>query len=724
VSIADPLLPGDPTRLGTYRLLGRLGVGGMGVVYLGRSGGGRLVAVKMILPRFADEADYRIRFGREVTAARAVTGAFTATVLDARPGAAAPWVVTAYLPGLSLRSAVTDYGALPAGVVASLAAGLAEAIADIHRVGVVHRDLKPGNIMLTAGGPRVIDFGIARLADATAITQVGMAIGTPGFMAPEQMRGAVVGPAADVFALGAVLAYAATGRQPFGEGSPWSRMVRAERGDPDLDGLDDGALRELIVTCLRPEWERRPTAAAVLDLATAPPDPAQPAPPGRSLHGTAWLPAPLAAAIDQRTAEARRLRPSVSAPAPGPREWGRRGGGVAPDDVTEVPPGAGRVPRRALLAAGLIVVAGGVAGGAVALSRGRGPHRAGAAAPSPRPAGPPSVRPTPRAALAWTLPVTAGAATLDVAGGLLLVSVDKTLKAVDPVARRIRWSHASEAYVATGNVIYSVGGDFQLMAFRAASGGTAWTWTGPFGDWFSFQPPVVSGGRVVIGFDRVRAINATTGRLLWTKEVRATDGLAAASDVIVAQDIDRSTLTGLEPGSGRRLWTYTMSNGGPPLVGDGLGFAAAAQDTVHAVQARSGALAWRQSFADATTVLRHRPGYLYLSGHDGTIRAVRAATGELIWSRRLGNGEGTAYSATNQFNVAGDSVYVSGTDGMLYALDAATGTPQWTYDVGGPAGTPVTLAGLVLVGTNDGLVHAVTPPAAPSGAPGTGHAGS
>jgi len=201
----------DPKRLGPYVLLGRLGSGGMGRVYLGRSRGQRLVAIKMIHAAYAGDPAFRSRFRREVTAARTVGGFWTASVVDADPDAPTPWLATEYVPGPSLAAVIAANGPLPEESVWVLAAGLAEALAAIHAAGLVHRDLKPSNVLLATDGPRVIDFGISLAAEATSLTAVGSAIGTPGFLSPEQANGGEVGPASDVFSLGAVLAYTATG---------------------------------------------------------------------------------------------------------------------------------------------------------------------------------------------------------------------------------------------------------------------------------------------------------------------------------------------------------------------------------------------------------------------------------------------------------------------------------------------------------------------------------
>ncbi|MFF8934845.1 serine/threonine-protein kinase [Streptomyces paradoxus] len=253
-----PLDVDEPTVVGPYRLLGRLGSGGMGRVYLGRSAGGRTVAVKIVHPHFALDEEFRARFRREVEAARRVGGAWTAPVLDADPGARVPWVATAYAAGPSLSAAVADGGPLPAHTVRALGAGLAEALVAVHELGLVHRDVKPSNVLLTLDGPLLIDFGIARATDGTAsLTSTGVSIGSPGYMSPEQILGRGVTGAADVFSLGAVLAYAATGRPPFPGDSSAALLYKVVHEEPEL-GLLDGELRGLTAECLAKDPDKRP----------------------------------------------------------------------------------------------------------------------------------------------------------------------------------------------------------------------------------------------------------------------------------------------------------------------------------------------------------------------------------------------------------------------------------------------------------------------------------
>ena len=262
------LQPADPRSVGPYRLLGWLGAGGMGQVYLGRSAGGRLVAVKVIRPEFAAEPGFRMRFAREVAAARNVSGLFTALVVDADVSGPVPWLATTYVTGPSLAKAVADEGPLPVASVLSLAAGLVEGLEAIHAAGLVHRDLKPSNVLLADDGPRVIDFGISRVAEAGAVTQTGVVLGSPGFMSPEQAEGGATGPPSDVFSLGAVLTFAATGEGPFGNGSTPALLYRVVHRPPDVARLP-GQIRPLVERCLVKDPGLRPTTGDLLAALSA-----------------------------------------------------------------------------------------------------------------------------------------------------------------------------------------------------------------------------------------------------------------------------------------------------------------------------------------------------------------------------------------------------------------------------------------------------------------------
>jgi serine/threonine protein kinase len=282
----------DPERIGPYVLLGRLGAGAMGRVYLGRSPAGRLVAVKTIKIELADEAGFRSRFAHEVAAARRVSGVFTAAVVAADPEADMPWLATAYVPAPSLSQLVAECGPLPVPAARWLAAGCAEALESIHSAGLVHRDLKPSNVLVSPDGPRVIDFGVARAAERIQLTVTHGAVGTPAYMAPEQARDTrQASMASDVFSLGATLAFAATGHPPYQGETVMDVLVRLATEPPDLSGLP-AELTSIVTSCLERSPRQRPTSAALLDQLG--PFVAAPAGPG-SAH--AYLPAPAMAMI-------------------------------------------------------------------------------------------------------------------------------------------------------------------------------------------------------------------------------------------------------------------------------------------------------------------------------------------------------------------------------------------------------------------------------------------
>ncbi|WP_344445265.1 serine/threonine-protein kinase, partial [Kitasatospora nipponensis] len=290
----QPLHPDDPFEVAGYRLFARLGAGGMGRVYLSYTPGGRPVALKVVRPEFAEDAEFRRRFGQEVTNAQRIHGLYTAQVIDSGTGADAPWLVTAYVPGPSLQQVVREYGALPVRTVLLLLGGIAEALQAIHSVAVVHRDLKPANVLVAADGPRVIDFGIARAADATALTGTGFRIGSPAFMAPEQAQGRPVTAATDVFALGALTAYVASGVPPFGEGPETAVLYRVVHEPPELDAVP-GGLRELVLRCLAKEPQDRPTPAEIIEWARNHPEVG-----GQLRFADDWLPSPVNTEITRR----------------------------------------------------------------------------------------------------------------------------------------------------------------------------------------------------------------------------------------------------------------------------------------------------------------------------------------------------------------------------------------------------------------------------------------
>ncbi|GAA4905949.1 serine/threonine-protein kinase [Streptomyces coeruleoprunus] len=307
----QPLEPGEPQVIGPYRLLGRLGSGGMGRVYLARSAGGRTVAVKVVHPHFALDEEFRARFRREVESARRVGGQWTAPVLDADPEAPVPWVATGYVAGPSLAQTVAAHGPLPEASVRVLGAGLAEALAAVHALGLVHRDVKPSNVLLALDGPRLIDFGIARATDGTAsLTSTGVSIGSPGYMSPEQILGKAgqgVTGATDVFSLGAVLAYAATRTAPFSGDSSAALLYKVVHEEPDLDPSLPAGLRDLVAACLAKDPATRP----------APADVARALAPGgaAALAAGGWLPAPVVEEVSRAAVRLLDLEPAAADPS-------------------------------------------------------------------------------------------------------------------------------------------------------------------------------------------------------------------------------------------------------------------------------------------------------------------------------------------------------------------------------------------------------------------------
>ncbi|MFE0459839.1 protein kinase [Kitasatospora sp. NPDC058965] len=424
----EPLDTTDPEAIGPYRLIARLGVGGMGRVYLARSAGGRTVAVKVVRGELAGDQEFLTRFGREVAAARAVDGAYTAPVVDAETSGAQPWLATSYVLGPSLTDAVAEHGPLPEHSVRALGVGLAQALRAVHAAGLVHRDLKPSNVLLAADGPRVIDFGIARALDGDQMTRTGIVVGSPGYMSPEQAAGLAMSPASDVFSLGSVLLYAAAGHGPFeSESGPAAQLYRVVHDEADLSELP-ASLREAVGACLAKDPARRPTPEQ-LSAMLAPDGP-------QSLLRDGWLPAPVASALARHAAavmdmEAPERTASAAAPAaysptttdgravadpgtvllggggaapePGTMKLGATAAGTAPTAVQ--PAGGAPGPSRR----GLLVAGGGVL--ALAAAGGIGWALSGGGGGKPVATGTTSAKPSPDAGTRSAVPLPAPTAT-------------------------------------------------------------------------------------------------------------------------------------------------------------------------------------------------------------------------------------------------------------------------------------------------------------------------
>ncbi|WP_328787719.1 serine/threonine-protein kinase [Streptomyces sp. NBC_00273] len=309
----------DPHEIGGYRLHARLGSGGMGVVYLAYTPGGRPIALKAVRREFAADPEFRERFAQEVASARRIHGLFTAQVVDSGEDDHTPWLATAYVPGPSLHQVVQRHGPLPVRTVLLLVAGIAEALQEIHRVGVVHRDLKPANVLIAGDGPRVIDFGIARAADAAALTGVGLRIGTAAFMAPEQALGHPVTPATDVFALGALAGFVAAGVPPFGNGPESGALYRVVHEHPDLDRIPR-ELHDLLSWCLAKSPQDRPTTADLIAAVHA-----HPLVGPRPEFTDGWLPRPVLEEVGGRGDASPAAGSAGSGPSAGSGRPGRPG---------------------------------------------------------------------------------------------------------------------------------------------------------------------------------------------------------------------------------------------------------------------------------------------------------------------------------------------------------------------------------------------------------------
>ncbi|GGY10798.1 protein kinase domain-containing protein [Streptomyces hiroshimensis] len=503
----------DPGYAGRYRLEGRLGSGGMGVVHLARSSSGMRLAVKVVHAEYAEDPEFRARFRQEVAAARRVSGAFTAPVVDADPDAERPWMATLYIPGPTLSERVKRNGPLGPAEVRRLAAGLAEALRDIHRAGVVHRDLKPSNVLLAEDGPKVIDFGISRPYDSELRTETGKLIGTPPFMAPEQFqRPREVGPAADVFALASLLVHAATGRGPFESESPYIVAYQVVHTEPDLTGVP-ADLVPLIQDCLAKDPEQRPTPDAIMARLPRAPQ-----------YGGWLVEAPVpdgSVPTHVRVPHAREGSPSAPSSSSSPSSP------ASP---------AAPVPRRRrmswLVAAG-VVTAALIAGGTWVLSRSGEADR------------PLQTRPTVASAdwRPWETSVPEGAAG------------DGTVRA------------GSCAY--GGGALYCSARGVQAARIDAADGKVAWRRSDGAGDRTgtgtqSSGPaaaPVVSGGLVhVLSGDggRLSALDPATGEPRWTRDVSAYRGrVYHAGDTVLLVAAD-GTVTAVDGGTNRQRWRHGL----------------------------------------------------------------------------------------------------------------------------------------------------------------------
>ncbi len=699
----EPLQPGDPRVAGQFRLRARLGAGGMGRVFLGYSPAGRAVAVKICHPEFAADPEFVHRFALEVAAARAVNGLYTAQVIDAGPDDAPPWLATSYVPGPSLLDAVGRYGPLPEPAVWRLAAGLAEALAAVHARGLVHRDLKPTNVLLAADGPRVIDFGVARALDGTALTATGVTFGTPSYMSPEQAQGRPMGPASDVFALGSTLCFAAAGGPPFGGGDPPAVLDRVVRAEPALDSVP-GELRGLIAGCLAKDPAQRPGLPQILRACQA-----RAPRPGEEGYGSAsFWPAQVAAVI-----AAHQAGPDGVAPAREP--YGEPTSGAAYrlahgplPPATErtgrerTGPGPGALSRRRALA-GLAVSAAGLGAAGWALTRSGGAKPGAATTPG---------------RLLWARdtggPVSSGAA---LSGGVVYIGGADGVHALDtasgrPVTRTYRTGGAVQGTVTTAGATLLAGCDDNLIyAWSIAPGGSSWRH--PTGGPVTGRP-ALTGGTVYIGSDDhyVYALDAGTGQLNWRYQtggpVRSSPQptLVAFNDYVYVGS-DDGYLYALDTQKHKRGWRFFT--GGPvrsgPATVAGSVYAGNIRGDIYEVsygppvdaiwEFRAGGAIWGKPVTDGA-------GTLYAASADGTVHALSLSGGGPIWACRLGG------PVRSSLALAGGILYAGSDDEYLYAINVTTGKPQWRYRAGGAIRSQILVAGgVIYFGGLDHRVYAL-----------------
>ncbi|MFK0071350.1 serine/threonine-protein kinase [Streptomyces sp. NPDC091046] len=648
-----------PEYAGHYRLESRLGSGGMGVVHLARSTSGMRVAVKVVHATYARDPEFRGRFRQEVAAARRVSGAFTAPVVDADPDAGRPWMATLFIPGPTLSEQVKRNGPMDEPQLRRLMAGLAEALRDIHRVGVVHRDLKPSNVLLAQDGPKVIDFGISRPKDSELRTETGKLIGTPPYMAPEQFRRPrEVGPAADVFTLGSLMVHAATGRGPFDSDSPYVVAYQVVHDEPDLTGVPD-SLAPLVLRCLAKEPEDRPTPDELM----------------RELRS-------VAAAYDTQV--------FIPAPREAAGEESAPGGPVEPAGASE-PSGesgkswktgkSGRVVRRlgkrSALVAGALCLA--VVGGVVAVQAFGGAE----------PAGTPAAQSAPGGFGAWeAVPAAkdAGMPQCSYAARRLLCARPGMVFAVDPADGSTLWRH-------------------------------------PVTEAVRNEPPVVSGGLVQpeVGLlGPLEALDPATGEPEWQQDMPAYDGLRTVGDMLLLTRSD-GMVTGVDSASGRTKWTRRIPGQAVPYFTSFAGerrpaayatspSADGQRTRVTAVDPASGDVRWDAELAGTLTPVGAADGSVFLVAEGRTYSDVKAvvrytpATGA---TRRV-TLPVPVEQASASAGVHGDTVYLMGAGGSLVAVDMAAGKQAWRLETGVSRGSaPVSDGRHVYVTVPDGRLLGV-----------------
>ncbi|MER5446672.1 serine/threonine-protein kinase [Streptomyces sp. NPDC002764] len=635
-----------PDYAGHYRLESCLGSGGMGVVHLARSTSGMKVAVKVVHAEFAKDPEFRGRFRQEVAAARRVSGAFTAPVVDADPEAERPWMATLFIPGSTLSDHVKRNGPMDAAQLRRLMAGLAEALRDIHRVGVVHRDLKPSNVLLADDGPKVIDFGISRPKDSELRTETGKLIGTPPFMAPEQFRRPrEVGPAADVFALGSVMVHAATGRGPFDSDSPYIVAYQVVHDEPDLAGVPAN-LAPLVLRCLAKEPEDRPTPDELMrELRSV----------AASYDTQAFIPA-------QR---------SVDSPEP--------------DSKAEEPqerPRARRIGKRAALAAlaGVLLAAAGLATVELLPAGEAAPRKAGSASASASDV----FRP-------WAVKPAGATSAMPKCshGDHRLVCVQSGLaSAIDPADGRVLWRHpfpkgeaADEAPVLSGGLAHVVTRQGRrLEALDPSTGRLRWKLDLAAGRGFGY-----AGGMLVLAGSggKVTGVDSSSGVTRWSRSIAglretSLDSFAGSPWVLATSasyDGSHTRVVALDPGTGDVRWDARLKGDLTPVgISKGRAFFLSGDDaqgvTDAVVRYDPASKGVRRVSLRLPLTQAHagvRGNLVCLLGTGGSLVAVDTAAGRQLWSLE------TSISRGSTPVVDGGHVYLTAADGRLLSVDVAQG---------------------------------------------------
>jgi outer membrane protein assembly factor BamB len=742
-----PLAAEDPQAIGEFRLRARLGSGGMGRVYLGVSPSGRAVAVKVVYPHLARDPEFSSRFRREVAAAQAVNGAYASPVVAAGPNDDPPWLATAFVPGPPLQDMVMGGGPLPEPAVWRLIAGLAEALRAIHTSGLVHRDLKPANVLMATDGPRVIDFGIARTVNSTVLTAAESVLGTPSYMSPEQARGEKIGPASDMFSLGGVAYFAATGMAPFGEAQAAVLLYRIVYTEADLEPVPPG-LRALVAACLSKDPAMRPTPG---QLTGGLPVSAPGVPGAFWPDGVARYIANYQAQLDP-DAPVRQLPPWTETPEPEqagrPARSGLPGLGPTPTRLDSGLPlgadgrptpgesiaqltrssgvnhaidraggrGGGRggagLGRRRVLAAVAGMATAGVAIGAWDLVRANGKTTSGGhltSANESHKALPPS------GSQVWRFPANSSVESVAASGGTVFAgTTGDTVYAMDGRTGRQLWRFATDSstnnqLVVTGSAVIVGSSDSGggVTALNAAAGGQLWA-VASHGDY-----GLAAAGAVVYAGTSPKtpahggaiALSAKGGETLWTYVLTGLDtvgGLAIAGDLVYL-NTGNGEVIALHAANGTQAWRQPLSGeefGTNPVVAGGVVYAGSTTGAVYALDAGSGQKLWHSKFAQYAS-LTVASGVVFASNEDG-IAALNASTGAVLWQAPVAGG-------INMSAAAGNGVYGGGNDGLLYAWQATTGNKLWAFTTGAAIASNVTVAGgIVYFGSNDHHVYAVT----------------